>query len=266
MAYLVRMVCLCLLLGTMPSVSADWRTALPGAQRLGEGDFTWFGLRLYSARLWAVGPVQNWSQPFALELTYHRSLSRDTLVQASLQEMRRLGGGSVTARQITAWSETMAAAFVDVRPDRCLLRSASSGSCQSAFEPADRAAHDRKMLVQQCTCIEVVLMKMDTFTPSQIAASLQADRPVAGQSGVAKLQGPAQVAFAGQDFMGTAEGIANVVGVRIQLGEVGPQGLTPLNLMQGITKGDVVGVQFFQPMETTAIEVGEALGELLQVG
>ena len=80
------------------------------------GEFTWFGLRLYSARLWAAGPVQDWSQPFALELTYHRSLSRDTLVQASLQEMRRLGGGSVTDRQISAWSDTMAAAFVDVRP------------------------------------------------------------------------------------------------------------------------------------------------------
>lgn len=116
MAYLVRMVCLCLLFGTMSSVSADWRAALPAAQRLGEGEFTWFGLRLYSARLWAAGPVQDWSQPFALELTYHRSLSRDTLVQASLQEMRRLGGGSVTDRQISAWSDTMAAAFVDVRP------------------------------------------------------------------------------------------------------------------------------------------------------
>ena len=116
MAYLVRMVCLCLLFGTMSSVSADWRAALPAAQRLGEGEVTWLGVRLHSARLWAAGPVQDWSQPFALELTYHRSLSRDTLVQASLQEMRRLGGGSVTDRQISAWSDTMAAAFVDVRP------------------------------------------------------------------------------------------------------------------------------------------------------
>ncbi|ANY87037.1 MULTISPECIES: chalcone isomerase family protein [Pseudomonas] len=116
MAYLVRMVCFCLLLGTMSSVSADWRTAVPTAQRLGEGEFTWFGLRLYSARLWTVGPVQNWSQPFALELTYYRSLSRDTLVQASLQEMRRLSGASVTAQQIDSWTAIMEAAFVDVRP------------------------------------------------------------------------------------------------------------------------------------------------------
>lgn len=116
MAYLVRMICFCLLLGTMSSVFADWRTAVPTAQRLGEGEFTWFGLRLYSARLWTVGPVQNWSQPFALELTYYRSLSRDTLVQASLQEMRRLSGASATARQIDSWSGIMEAAFVDVRP------------------------------------------------------------------------------------------------------------------------------------------------------
>lgn len=85
MAHPARWTCLCLLLAAMSS-AADWRAELPAAQRLGAGDFTWFGLRLYTARLWAVGPVQDWNQPFALELLYHRSLSRDTLVKASLEE------------------------------------------------------------------------------------------------------------------------------------------------------------------------------------
>ena len=115
MAHPARWTCLCLLLAAMSS-AADWRAQLPAAQRLGAGDFTWFGLRLYTARLWAVGPVQDWNQPFALELLYHRSLSRDTLVKASLEEMQRLGGGSMTAQQRAAWTRAIEQAFVDVSP------------------------------------------------------------------------------------------------------------------------------------------------------
>lgn len=116
MAHSVRWACLCLMLTVMASAAADWRTTLPTAQRLGEGDFTWFGLRLYTARLWTAGPVQDWNHPFALELLYHRSISRETLVQASLEEMQRLGPDSVTAQSVEAWTQAMQAAFVDVRP------------------------------------------------------------------------------------------------------------------------------------------------------
>ena len=116
MANPARWACLCLLLTVMSSAAADWRTTLPTAQRLGGGDFTWFGLRLYTARLWTVGLVHDWNQPFALELLYHRFMSRETLVQASLEEMRRLGSGSVLPQDITTWTEAMEAAFVDVRP------------------------------------------------------------------------------------------------------------------------------------------------------
>ncbi|NUT86298.1 hypothetical protein HNO91_07695 [Pseudomonas corrugata] len=116
MAHPVRWACLCLMLTVMSSAVADWRAALPTAQRLGEGDFTWFGLRLYTARLWTAGPAQDWNRPFALELLYHRSMSRETLVQASLEEMQRLGPGSVTAQSLEAWTQAMGAAFVDVRP------------------------------------------------------------------------------------------------------------------------------------------------------
>lgn len=53
---------------------------------------------------------------FALELAYHRSLSRDTLVQASLEEMYRLAPENVTPQRRAAWSQAMQQAFVDVRP------------------------------------------------------------------------------------------------------------------------------------------------------
>ncbi|MCX2887987.1 hypothetical protein DMX11_02465 [Pseudomonas sp. LB-090624] len=116
MAHPARWTCLCLLLTALSATAADWRSDLPSAQRLGEGEFSWWGLRLYTARLWAIAPVQGWDQPFALELLYHRSLSRDTLVQASLAEMRRLDPASMTAQRSAQWTEALERAFVDVRP------------------------------------------------------------------------------------------------------------------------------------------------------
>lgn len=113
MAHPARWAVLCLLLVALPA-AADWRAELPAAQRLGAGEFTWFGLRLYTAQLWAAGPVHDWNQPFALELLYHRSLSRDTLVQASLEEMRRLDAGGMTPQQRAAWTDAIEQAFVDV--------------------------------------------------------------------------------------------------------------------------------------------------------
>ena len=115
MARRLRWVALCAVMLATPLLGGDWRAALPSAQLLGSGDFTWWGFRLYSARLWTDGQEQDWARPFALELLYHRALTRDSLVQASLQEMQRLGGG-VTPQQLANWAQIMETAFTDVRP------------------------------------------------------------------------------------------------------------------------------------------------------
>ncbi len=99
-----------------PPASADWRSSLPAAQLSGSGDFTWFGLRLYTARLWRAGAVWTWNEPFALELTYHRALSRNTLVQASIEEMQRLAKPPLASDTVERWAATLTEAFVDVRP------------------------------------------------------------------------------------------------------------------------------------------------------
>lgn len=96
--------------------SADWRQSLSPARMAGSGEFSWFGLRLYTARLWHSGSAWNWNEPFALELIYHRSLSRDTLVQASMDEMQRLADRPLPAETLNRWSQAMRQAFVDVRP------------------------------------------------------------------------------------------------------------------------------------------------------
>ncbi|KAF1061456.1 MAG: hypothetical protein GAK45_02221 [Pseudomonas citronellolis] len=112
--WLVR-IAFCLLALSTPAL-ADWQAVLPGARAVGSGDFTWFGLRLYSARTWSPATPLNWAQPFALELTYHRRLSRDTLVEASVDEMRRLQGDKLSEAVLERWTAQMREAFVDVQP------------------------------------------------------------------------------------------------------------------------------------------------------
>jgi hypothetical protein len=61
-----------------------------GWQQWGSGEMSWFGFSLYRATLWVAGSSPERS-PSALQLDYQRDLPRDRLVQASLEEMRRLG-------------------------------------------------------------------------------------------------------------------------------------------------------------------------------
>lgn len=111
-----RVLSTCLLLMITTCAWADWRPTIPAAQVIGSGEFSWFGLRLYSARLWSPAKPLDWAQPFALELRYHRALSRETLVEASLEEMRRLNGPTLDEATLARWSKAMLGTFVDVKP------------------------------------------------------------------------------------------------------------------------------------------------------
>ena len=63
-----------------------------GAEQRGEATFRFLGFPIYKARLFTQGgqPL-DWSQDFGLELTYQRQLSQSDLVEATLQEMARMG-------------------------------------------------------------------------------------------------------------------------------------------------------------------------------
>lgn len=103
--------CLCLSNGAF----ASWRESLPNAQVIGAGDLRVFGFRVYTARLLSVGKPLASDQPFALELTYHRTISRDDLVDASIDEIKRTSATAVSDQQLAGWREQMAMAFVDVQ-------------------------------------------------------------------------------------------------------------------------------------------------------
>jgi hypothetical protein len=104
---------LLVLLGTQ--ALANWQDALPGAQIVGTGEFRVFGFDVYNARLWSAARPLAPDQPFALELIYQRNISRDDLVKASIDEIKRLSGASVSALQLAGWQAQMQQSFVDVQ-------------------------------------------------------------------------------------------------------------------------------------------------------
>ncbi|WCD78181.1 chalcone isomerase family protein [Pseudomonas sp. TUM22785] len=104
------------LLGLQQALADGWREAVPDAQVVGSGEFSAYGFHIYDARLWAPGAVLGEDRPFALELVYQRTISRDTLVEASLDDLQRLGGEAVDAARLGAWQAEMERAFVDVEP------------------------------------------------------------------------------------------------------------------------------------------------------
>jgi hypothetical protein len=106
----------CLLLLCQPA-HASWRELLPDAQRVGQGELRFLGLAIYDAELWAAAPADAVAlrTPFALQLSYRRSISRDLLVSTSLREIRRLVLPAPEPQQLQRWEQAMQQAFVDVR-------------------------------------------------------------------------------------------------------------------------------------------------------
>ena len=102
----------------------DVATTMPGTVRaaLGEpriagtGTLRWFGLRIYDATLWVgpegIDPTDYARQAFALELTYARSLSGESIAARSAEEIERMGFGEADRR--AAWLDAMRRLFPDV--------------------------------------------------------------------------------------------------------------------------------------------------------
>ena len=92
------------------------RTILPDARLQGSGNFTWFGLKIYSAELWSekavVIPNQFTTSSFALDLHYARTLHGEKIAIASIDEIKKLGIGNPAKH--AAWLASMKSLFPDV--------------------------------------------------------------------------------------------------------------------------------------------------------
>lgn len=84
--------------------------------RVGQGEFTYFGFKVYRATLHAAAPfvAAKWDQqPLTLTLTYHRSLKGKAIAERSLEEMRR--SKPIEAVHEIAWLKDMRDCFPDVQ-------------------------------------------------------------------------------------------------------------------------------------------------------
>ena len=107
---------LTLLVITSSHATNNWRDELPNARVLGSGDFHWFGFKIYHAKLWSQTTPLDMTRPFALQLTYNRSISRRLLVKTVISEMKRLNGNDVTAVKIQDWQNKLTIAIPDISP------------------------------------------------------------------------------------------------------------------------------------------------------
>lgn len=97
----------------------QWRQHLPNAKMLGGGEFRWWGFSIYTAKLWQQitnkdGGLDQ-SASFALEITYHKSISRERFVESSLDEIKRLHAGKYSSEKLNSWRQYMDKAFIDVK-------------------------------------------------------------------------------------------------------------------------------------------------------
>lgn len=94
---------------------ANCRDTLTAAQLSGKGALCLFGFCLYDAQLWSVKVPFSYDAPFALEVTYRRSVDRTRLIQTAIDEIRRLQAPAPSDATLARWARAMAPAFPDVK-------------------------------------------------------------------------------------------------------------------------------------------------------
>lgn len=89
---------------------------LPQARLAGQGSYTWFGLKVYEARLYVgargFDSAAPDAAPFVLDLRYARRLDGARIADASADQMARTGAG--TPAQRAQWLLRMRQIFPDV--------------------------------------------------------------------------------------------------------------------------------------------------------
>ncbi|WP_028444630.1 chalcone isomerase family protein [Chitinimonas koreensis] len=108
-----RAACLALLL-MGPAGASTWQALLPQARIVGQGEFRWFGFRIYEASLWSEAGEVSPARPFALQLRYLTAIGREQFVERSIAEIEHLHPELPRDQLHTTWRGWMRQAFVDV--------------------------------------------------------------------------------------------------------------------------------------------------------
>jgi hypothetical protein len=88
--------------------------AMPEAQRVGQAPYRVLGFHVFDAELWAERAAFSWERPFAVSLTYQRSIPARAIVNRTITEMTQRGAG--TAETLEPLRARLETCFADVRP------------------------------------------------------------------------------------------------------------------------------------------------------
>jgi chalcone isomerase-like protein len=88
-------------------------TQAPGMHPFGKGRHTLWGIRMYDATLWIVGPQWSPAAPHALDLEPGRAVPADTLVSNAIGEMRDLKVGDES--KLRTWQAELRKIIPNVR-------------------------------------------------------------------------------------------------------------------------------------------------------
>lgn len=110
---LLALACFCLHAAGALAGPAHIDAAVPDARLLGQGEFRYFGLRIYHAQLWTGAAGYRLDAPFALDLQYARDFNGVRIADASAEQIARANAG--TPAQRAQWRERMRAVFPDVK-------------------------------------------------------------------------------------------------------------------------------------------------------
>lgn len=86
----------------------------PGMRPLGKGRHSWWGIQMYDATLWIVGPRWSATGTHALDLEPSRVVPADTLVKNAIKEMHDLKVGDES--KLKTWQAEMTKVIPNVRP------------------------------------------------------------------------------------------------------------------------------------------------------
>jgi len=111
---------------------------LDGAARtVGEARFSWFFFDIYDAQLMSPNGGYDGTPPYALKLTYRRDVESTTIVETSLDEMRRQGRDD--AGRLAAWGQWMRAHFPDMnKGDEAVMVALADGGMMLLYNGRER--------------------------------------------------------------------------------------------------------------------------------
>jgi hypothetical protein len=103
----------CLLFLMPVGAQADWKTRYPDLQEVGTGILKVFFMDIYSLTLHSRERNYKVSDHFSLEFNYKKSVSKKTIVDASIDELSK--APSVNSLEIEAWRQILEKGISDMQ-------------------------------------------------------------------------------------------------------------------------------------------------------